>query len=377
VIVLDPITLPNLLDHIFYPLHATITQYEKWNLIMETMSAFEDSTEFVNNGTELRRRLDENSYLFIRGLLPKNTILNIRSRLLKKAASGGWLNPSYPIEKGVANLAASCKDPEEQYMKIFRTLWKDEELHRARIHENVLELFAKIFREPALAHPMFVQRNIFPQHETFDFTTGAHQDKVHIGGSTNYAMWVPIGDCPIDKGPLAIASGSHLNGILDTRVGTGAGGMDIAVKIPGKWVTGPFEAGDILIFSDTTVHKALPNKSNEIRQSFDARYQPVSTTVAEPNLHPYSGTGTWQEVYSEWESDAGQYYWEKLKLKAVPFDTRYYEARDQMAFEMAENGDRLSRDTLLRIIQRDKDPEKIHRAQSLINSMDGSDAPNP
>ena len=52
--VLDPITLPNLLDHIFYSLHATITQFEKWNLIMETMSVFEDSTEFVNNGTELR-----------------------------------------------------------------------------------------------------------------------------------------------------------------------------------------------------------------------------------------------------------------------------------------------------------------------------------
>ena len=159
-------------------------------------------------------------------------------------------------------------------------------------------------------------------------------------------------------------------------MGTGAGGMDIAVEIPGTWVTGPFEAGDVLIFSDTTVHKALPNKSDEIRQSFDARYQPVRTAVAEPNLHPYSGTGTWQEVYSEWESDAGQYYWEKLNLKTVPFDTQYYEARDQMAFKMAENGDRLSRDTLLRIIQRDKDAEKIQRAQSLINSMDRSDTPN-
>ena len=67
---------------------------------------------------------------------------------------------------------------------------------------------------------------------------------------------------------------------------------------------------------------------------------------------------------------------EKVNLKTVPFDTQYYEARDQMAFEMAENGDLLSRDTLLRIIQRDKDPEKIHRAQSLINSMDRSDTPN-
>ena len=83
-------------------------------------------------------------------------------------------------------------------------------------------------------------------------------------------MWAPIGDCPIDKGPLAIASGSHKHGVLDTQVGTGAGGMDIAVKIPGSRVTGAFKAGDVLIFSDTTVHKALPNKSNEIRQSFDA-----------------------------------------------------------------------------------------------------------
>ena len=91
----------------------------------------------------------------------------------------------------MANLTASCKDPEEQCMKIFRSLWRD-------------------------------------------------------------------------------------NGVLDTRVGTGAGGMDIAVKIPGTWMTGAFKAGDVLIFSDTTLHKALPNKGNEIRQSFDARYQPAS-----------------------------------------------------------------------------------------------------
>ena len=47
-----------------------------------------------------------------------------------------------------------------------------------------------------------------------------------------------------------------------------------------------------------------------------------------------------------------------------------------MALEKAEKVRYLSRDTLLRIIQRDKDAEKIHRAQSLINSMDRSDTPN-
>ena len=49
---------------------------------------------------------------------------------------------------------------------------------------------------------MFVQRNIFPQHQKFDFMTGVHQDKVRIGGTTNYAIWVPIGNCLIDNGNL-------------------------------------------------------------------------------------------------------------------------------------------------------------------------------
>ena len=173
-----------------------------------------------------------------------------------------------------------------------------------------------------------------------------------------------------DNGPLAIASGSHKNGVLDTKIGTGAGGMDISVGIPGKWVTGAFEASDVLIFSDTTVHKALPNKSNMIRQSFDARYQPASAPIAAPNLNPYSGTGNWQEIYSEWEADAGKYYWKKQSLNVVPFDKRYYEARDQMAFEMAEKGDLLARDTLLRIVQRDSNQDKIERAQSFLDAMD-------
>jgi hypothetical protein len=41
-----------------------------------------------------------------------------------------------------------------------------------------------------------------------------------------------------------------------------------------------------------------------------------------------------------------------------------------MAFEMAEKGDLLARDTLLRIIQRDTDEVKIQRAQNLIETID-------
>lgn len=337
---------------------------------MEHYPDFLESNELLGDSGALRKRLERDGYLFIRGLLPADAIRSVRSRLLTKAAAGGWLDPAEAIEAGIANMAAACKDPEERYMKVFRGLWSDEELHRLRTHPRVLELFSGIFGEPALAHPMFVQRNIFPQSGAFDFTTGIHQDRVHIGGATSYAMWVPLGDCPRKKGALAVAAGSHTHGILETRVGTGAGGMDISVPIPGTWVTGAFRAGDALIFQDVTVHKALPNRTREIRMSFDARYQPASQPIADTNMVPYSGCGTWEEVYSGWESANGQYYWKGFTLDVVPLDRSYYERRDAQAFEMAERGDRAARDAILRIIQRDKSPEKRAKAEKLLARLD-------
>ncbi|MGI9332984.1 MAG: phytanoyl-CoA dioxygenase family protein, partial [Gammaproteobacteria bacterium] len=220
------------------------------------------------------------------------------------------------------------------------------------------------------AYTVFVQRNIFPQREDFDFTTAVHQDRVHIGGATSYAKWVPLSDCPLEKGPLAVASGSHRAGVLETRVGQGAGAMEIRVPIPGTWVCGPFATGDVLVFSDTTVHQALPNRSAELRQSFDARYQPATQPIAECNMTPYAGNGTWEQVHATWESSRDQYYWRELEPNVVPFETSYYERRDAMAFEMGEHGDVTARDALLRIVQRDANSAKRTRAERLLARLE-------
>jgi ectoine hydroxylase-related dioxygenase (phytanoyl-CoA dioxygenase family) len=340
--------------------------------VMHTYPNFLDSTDLLGDGRALRTRLDRDGYLFVRGLLPAKTILSVRERLLVNAAAGGWLDPESPVQAGIANPAAACKDPEDRYMRVFRTLWMDEELHRLRVHPAVVALFTRIFGEPALAHPMFVQRNIFPQTDEFDFTTGAHQDRVHIGGATSYALWMPLGDCPREKGALTVAAGSHTRGILETKVGSGAGGMDIAVPIPGTWVTGAFEAGDALIFQDVTVHKALPNHTSEIRMSFDARFQPMSQPIADTNMVPYAGCGTWDDVYAAWEQTDGQYFWKDLALDVVPFDRSHYERRDAQAFAMAERGDREARDAILRIIQRDRSEAKRARAEKLLERLDAA-----
>jgi hypothetical protein len=337
---------------------------------MQPYPDFLDSTAILTDGPALRERLARDGYLFVRGLLPAGTVLSVRACLLAKAAAGGWLDPASPVEAGIADPAAACKDPEDRYITVFRHLWRDEALHRLRLHPSVTALFARIFDTTPLAHPMFVQRNIFPQAAGFDFTTGVHQDRVHIGGATSYALWMPLGDCPREKGALAVAAGSHATGVLETKVGSGAGGIDIAVPVPGTWVTGAFRAGDGLIFQDTTVHKALPNRTREIRMSFDARFQPLGQPVADVNMVPYAGCGAWEDVYAGWQSTEGQYYWQHLPLDVVPLDRSHYDRRDAMAFEMAERGDRAARDAILRIAQRDRDAAKRTRAERLLERLE-------
>ena len=335
---------------------------------------FTDSTALLGDGAALAANLDRDGYIFLRGLLPREEIMAIRRQLLALAAKGGWLKSDQPLESGIANLEKACKDPEPRYLEFFRPMWKLEALHRMKQHPNIVALFERILGEPVLVHPMFVLRNIFPQTESFDFTTGSHQDKIHIGGGQSFACWMPLGDCPTSKGGLIMAEGSHKRGVLDFELAPGAGGLEVSEKFEGRWVGGDFAAGDVVIFSDTTVHKALPNTSGELRQSFDARYQRLSDPVAEVAIEPYAGIFKWDEVYAEWPSDDLKYYWRKQGAKIVPFDTSYYEKRDVIAFERAEAGDRLARDTLLRIIQRDGNPAKRERAQKLLDSLDRQNA---
>ena len=75
---------------------------------MQKMGKFLDSTPVRHRGDELAQRLDRDGYLFIRQLLPKEVIFEVRGRLLKKAAEGGWLDENSPLESGVANQAAAC-----------------------------------------------------------------------------------------------------------------------------------------------------------------------------------------------------------------------------------------------------------------------------
>lgn len=336
------------------------------------MKPFVESQDIVDDGAALNARMERDGYLFLKGLVPGELIGNVREQLLAPAAEAGWLAAGRPVSEAVAEPMAACVDPEDRYLQVLRRQYVLEAFHALKHHPAIIGLFQRMFGEPVLAHPLAIARNIFPQRP--EFTTPPHQDYVHIQGTPEtYAVWLPFSDVPLEMGGLTIAAGSHRQGVRDFRVSTGAGGLECSETFESDWVASPFERGDVIIFHSMVVHKGLPNLSDRLRQSLDARYSRASEPVMEISIRPYADIFTWDEVYAGWRSAELQYYWRDFDLQVVPMDMQYYERRDVMAFEIAAGGDVTARAALMRIVQRDPDAEKRTRAAAVLQSL--GDAP--
>lgn len=330
---------------------------------------FRESSDALSNGAELRRRMEQDGYLFIKGLIPPQDIAALRAQTIAIVTDAGWLKSDTPPDAAIADPARACVDPEPAYLAVYKPMYRLEALHDIAHHPAVLDALAAMAGGPVLPHPRLILRNVFPQRP--DYTTPAHQDFPHIQGTPEtYSVWVPLGDCPLDQGGLTIAEGTHREGVLPFRVSSGAGGMEVADPYEGRWVAGDFAMGDAILFHSMVVHKALPNITDKLRQSVDNRYQRIDQPLVEASLRPYADLFAWEEIYAGWQSDRFKYYWRDRLTNLVPFDQQYYEERDRIAFALADSGDPTARAALLRIHQRDSDPDKRARAGALLARLD-------
>ncbi len=337
------------------------------------MQPFLDSTEAIDNGPELRARMERDGYLFIRGLVPARALEELRLKMLQIARQGGWVKEGTSLEEAVAELGGFCLEPEPAYMQVYHRMYLLPEFHAFQHHPHLLEFFARLLDGPVLPHPRLIGRIIFPQKE--EFTSPAHQDFIPIQGTPQtYTAWVPLSDLPPEMGGLQVAEGSHQQGVYDFQPALGAGGLEILDPLEGKWRGGPFKQGDVLIFHSLTPHRGAPNSSQSLRLSMDARYQRADAPIAPGSLQPHSQPHTWEEIYAEWPASAQglKHYWKKWTLQVKEYDNRFHEQRDRLALEMGARGDRRAYSTLQRIVARDPDPAKRQQAEELLARLDAA-----
>ena len=217
--------------------------------------------------------------LYLPRLLPVASVLALRERVLAAVAGLAWLDPGAPWAAGVVrgDLHEPAHDDAAVAALHCRVLPLAE--FRALVAEPaLLAVLDRLFGAPARGGQGEVLRAVFPADQ--GRTTPPHQDQAYTGGAADlWTAWLPLGDCPLELGPLALAPGSHRGGLRPHTAG-----YRVADCADLDWVCGDLACGDVLLFHCLTLHRACPNRSGDrLRLSLDCRYRPVRFAAPAPS----------------------------------------------------------------------------------------------
>ena len=332
------------------------------------------SNDALEDGEELRRRLVEEGYVFLKGVMARDKLMDLRREIMDLLMEIGWLVKGTDPMDGIARIDAQCTEGDMTYTDIYHQIYSLQAFHRSGHWPEVLDIMGKVIRAGVLPHPHKIARLWFPQYT--EHTTPMHQDFVHFQGSfATYTLWGPVGDCPIELGGLAVLPGSHkIEEVREHHFSLGAGGLAVEEEdLTGTWLSTNYEAGDALIFPSLTVHQALPNYTEDrLRVSLDNRYQAKGLPIAEHMLQPHMykmDDFSWEKCYADWESDELQYYWQDMDLEVVPISTQWGDKGFAEAMELARGGDERALVQLRRIARSDSESERGQQVVQLLSEV--------
>ena len=298
-----------------------------------------DDRDLLKNPQQLRKKAEQEGFLFFPSLIPAEEIRLLRIAMLEILEKYQYISPGTDLMEGIGDLASirQANDKGEIIRGIgassdaYADIQRLESFHELAHHPSILSIFRILFREEVFPHPRNIARMILPRE--VQTPTPPHQDYIHIQGTQKvWTAWIPVGDCPRSLGGLSILRSSHKQGIIPVKKAEGAGGLEVYLCGEDyKWIEHDYQAGDVLIFTSMTVHKALPaSKPERIRLSCDFRYQPVSEEIDPKSLLPHYDILPWKEIYRQWKNKDKQYYWKNRDLLYSLWDESIREQKEDI-----------------------------------------------
>ncbi|MCJ1269378.1 hypothetical protein MMC22_009270 [Lobaria immixta] len=260
---------------------------------------------------EMRRRLDEDGYLFVKNLIPRADVLNVRKDYFEHYQPTGILQPGTLPEDGIFNSAHNPHDhrgigagllpPEEFQIQTLISSHVRPEYLKFLEHPNLRQMVRDLmgWKKETLLRRTMLRHNI-----PGGLSTGIHYDKLFLrdGGAYFLTAWVPIGDISIQGGGLLYLSDSTTLGksiekdftaraasfseeerisafnANMSKFGTLSDDADDFLenkaKGKGRWLTAAYEAGDVVFHDPYAIHGSSKNQDPQgrIRLSTDLRF---------------------------------------------------------------------------------------------------------
>ncbi len=273
-----------------------------------TFGELRESNELLLDGAALAERMATDGYLFFRGALLRELVIEARRECVRRLSEAGRIEPGTELMDAVPRRGGEGSyfwaDLAEDNTPLLELLYSG----------PMMAIFERLLGGPVLHYDFTWMRAVTPGG-----STAPHCDKVYMGRGTKnlYTAWTPLGDIPLSVGGLIVLEGSHRrqdvtgaylaqdvdsyceNGPAAEAIKTGAMHWEnpetheawdgafshdppaLRQQLNGRWLTAEYQMGDVLIFSMATMHASLDNQGDTIRLSSDTRYQHADEPVDE------------------------------------------------------------------------------------------------
>jgi len=148
----------------------------------------------------------------------------------------------------------------------------------------------EIYSNPVQHVRIKLPENIVPEDMRHPLTakTQWHQDMGVVDEEADksniLSVWIPLTRATVENGCLIVEPGSHKGGLAaHCRLEDYKGLYGIPDRFVGEnRISVPMVPGDAMFFFSKLKHASLPNISDEIRWSFDLRYNPIGEPTGRP-----------------------------------------------------------------------------------------------
>src|SRR6476661_2386178 len=155
---------------------------------------FDDCTFLLESPEKLRKKAEEDGFLFFSNLINRDTVSKAREKILNLINEQGWLNDSFPINNGIVKDGIKVMEsPDESWVQFYKKLICLPEFNSLAFEPAILETLKIVLGTEVLPHCRKVCRVYSPSD--FTYATPPHRDYTWTGGTTNFwTAWIPLGD---------------------------------------------------------------------------------------------------------------------------------------------------------------------------------------
>ena len=257
------------------------------------------------------RQLDHfaaEGYLLVRGLLDVEKVIQpiideyhgVLDRLAYELCAEGRIDSSYddlPFGQRLTQIVVDSGDIHAQYFDFSlpqtgiqsnTPFWAGPAVFHCITDPTLLDVAESIVGPEIWSNPVQHVRlkppeRLVPKNhngQALVSATSWHQDNGVVlpeaDESEVLTVWFPLNEATVENGCLQIIPGSHRQG-LHTHCPGHTGGL----RIPEQFMAlesampVPMQPGDVLFLTQHTIHGSLANESDDLRWSFDLRYNPI------------------------------------------------------------------------------------------------------